>query len=49
METTPCKWISDEWWGICCNDKCPCCADLCPVPDRPGVCLYEEREGKEEK
>lgn len=47
-----CKWMHDEWSQICCNDKCPMCADFCPVADVPGVCRYEDRgeegvEGKE--
>lgn len=32
---------------ICCNDKCPMCADFCPVPYEPGVCRYEDRDGAE--
>lgn len=29
---------------ICVNDKCPMCADYCPVPDTEDVCKWEERE-----
>ena len=36
-----CKWMLDE---ICVNDRCPMCADYCPVANDPGVCRYEERE-----
>lgn len=35
-----CKYCLDE---ICVNDKCPMCADYCPVVDFPGVCRYEVR------
>ena len=35
-----CKWMQDE---MCVNDKCPLCADYCPVPDVEGVCRHEER------
>lgn len=35
-----CKWCYDEF---CTNDKCPMCADYCPVANDPGVCRYEER------
>lgn len=38
-----CKWCFDEF---CVNDACPLRADFCPVPDIPGVCRYEEREGE---
>lgn len=38
-----CKWMADN--EICCNDKCPMCADFCPVPYEPGVCRYEDRDG----
>lgn len=37
-----CKWCYDEF---CTNDQCPMCCDFCPVPNDPGVCRYEEREG----
>lgn len=40
-----CKWMADN--EICCNDKCPMCADFCPVPYEPGVCRYEDRDGAE--
>ena len=36
-----CIYNEDE---ICTNDKCPMCADYCPVPDTEGICRYEERE-----
>ena len=36
-----CKWRQDE---VCVNADCPMRADLCPVPDIPGVCRFEERE-----
>lgn len=39
-----CKYCLDE---ICVNDKCPMCADFCPVVDYPEVCRYEERERSE--
>lgn len=38
-----CKFC-DEFTGVCCNDKCPMCADCCPVPDVEGVCQFEDRE-----
>ena len=34
-----CKWLKDEF---CVNDKCPMCADYCPVAQYHGVCKYEE-------
>lgn len=37
---TECKYCYDD---ICCNDKCPLCADYCPVPYTEGVCKFEER------
>lgn len=37
-----CKWMQDE---ICVNADCPMRADYCPVPNDPGVCRYDEREG----
>lgn len=40
-----CKWMADN--EICCNDKCPMCADFCPVTYEPGVCRYEDRDGAE--
>ena len=38
---TECIYNKDEF---CTNDKCPMCADYCPVPNDEGVCRYEERE-----
>ena len=35
-----CKYCQNE---ICVNDKCPMCADFCPVADVPGVCRFEDR------
>ena len=35
-----CKYYYDEF---CVNDKCPMCADYCPVPDTENVCKWEER------
>lgn len=35
-----CKYNKDDF---CTNDKCPMCADYCPVPDFEGVCKYEYR------
>jgi hypothetical protein len=39
-----CKWLFDE---ICCNDKCPACADFCPVntyDDYIEICRYAEEK-----
>ncbi len=44
--TAECKWCYDD---ICCNDRCPVCADYCPVPETPGVCRFEERDGRNQK
>ena len=35
-----CKYYYDEF---CVNDKCPLCADYCPVVDTENVCKWEER------
>ena len=35
-----CIYNIDEF---CTNDKCPACADFCPVPDSEGICKYEDR------
>lgn len=35
-----CNYNQDEFRT---NDKCPMCADYCPVPDDDGVCIYENR------
>jgi hypothetical protein len=35
-----CRYYYDEF---CVNDKCPMCADYCPVPDTPDVCKHEDR------
>ena len=35
-----CKYYYDEF---CVNDKCPMCADYCPVPNTPDVCKWENR------
>lgn len=40
--TAGCRWCINE---ICTNDKCPMCADFCPVPNDTGVCRHEERGG----
>ena len=40
--TNTCKWISDDFNEICCNDACPACADFCPAANYPGLCKYEE-------
>lgn len=42
-ETPKCKWLSDDFSEICCNDQCPLCCDYCPVADVPGVCKWEDR------
>lgn len=42
-----CKYM-EEHTGICCNGYCPACADICPVPDRVEVCLYQEDEEEAE-
>lgn len=41
-----CKYHYDEF---CVNDKCPMCADYCPVPDTPDVCKHEDRSGDNEQ
>ena len=41
---TDCKYYYDEF---CVNDKCPMCADYCPVPDTENVCKWEERRCEE--
>jgi hypothetical protein len=38
-ENMICKYYHDEF---CTNDQCLMRADYCPVPDNPGVCMYEE-------
>lgn len=38
-----CIYNIDEF---CTNDKCPACADFCPVPDSEGICKYEDRNIK---
>ena len=43
-----CKHYYSEF-GVCCNSKCPTCAQECPVPDVPGVCMYEDRIPKEDR
>lgn len=35
-----CGYCKDEF---CVNDKCPMCADYCPVYDTPNVCKYDTR------
>jgi hypothetical protein len=35
-----CKYYYEEF---CVNNKCPMCADYCPVPDTPDVCKHEDR------
>ncbi len=30
----------------CSNAKCPIFSNYCPVPDKPGVCKYENRTGE---
>ena len=39
-----CKYYYEEF---CVNNKCPMCADYCPVPDTPDVCKWEERRCEE--
>jgi hypothetical protein len=39
-----CKYYYDEF---CVNNKCPMCADYCPVPDTENVCKWEERRCEE--
>lgn len=34
-----CKWCKDEF---CTNDKCPYCADYCPVAQDDKICKYRE-------
>ena len=47
METLmDCKWMQEE---IFVNADCPMCCDFCPVVDVPGVCRFEEREGRNEQ
>ena len=41
-----CIYNIDEF---CTNDKCPACADFCPVPDLEGVCQHENRNVKTPK
>ena len=36
---TMCKYYYDEF---CVNDKCPYCADYCPVTEYPEICKYAE-------
>ena len=38
-----CSWCHNE---KCVNDECPVRGDYCPVPDIPGICMYEERHGR---
>lgn len=38
-----CKWLKDE---VCVNSDCPAVADFCPVVNHPGVCRYEEMDGR---
>lgn len=40
-----CKYYYDEF---CVNNRCPMCADYCPVPDTPNVCQWEDRKGCED-
>ena len=40
MTMADCKYYYDEF---CVNDKCPLCADYCPVVDTENVCKWEER------
>lgn len=38
-----CNWIcKDELAGYCGNPQCPMAGKKCPVPDRHGVCRFEE-------
>lgn len=41
-----CKYYYDEF---CVNDKCPMCADYCPVPDTENVCKWEERRCEDDQ
>lgn len=38
-----CKWLSDDFYEICTNDKCPLCGDFCPLIVTPDVCKWEDR------
>ena len=38
--TKQCKYCKEEF---CVNADCPMRADYCPVPDNPGVCMFEDR------
>lgn len=37
-----CKYLSDDFNEICCNDSCPARADFCPTVNYPGLCKYEQ-------
>ena len=41
-----CKYYYEEF---CVNNKCPMCADYCPVPDTPDVCKWEDRSGEDDR
>ncbi len=36
-----CKWYKDKF---CTNDKCPYCADYCPVAQNDTICKYRESD-----
>lgn len=42
-----CNWLGkDELAGACGNPQCPMAGERCPVPDRHGVCRFEEIGGE---
>lgn len=41
-----CKYYYEEF---CVNDKCPMCADYCPVADIPDICKWEDRSDSDGK
>ncbi|MBQ8043471.1 MAG: hypothetical protein IJ272_04905 [Clostridia bacterium] len=43
MKNSVCSYEKSK---ACSNAKCPMWANYCPVPDKPGVCKYENRNGK---
>ena len=36
-----CGWYA-EFEGVCTNDECPYCGDVCPTSEHPGVCKCAE-------
>lgn len=46
-QMSKCKWMTggnDGFDGICVNGDCPMCADYCPVPNYPEICIYAKTE-----